>query len=224
MLQCFGLELYSEQNAFLEAQHFSGPNQTVYVIFFYSPPPPPRCAPGAHWPAPGAGAELYHWKACPVMSSMDIRPAAEAAASAASSLHAPVCMHAPGLSACALNYLHAPGHCLYAPFCGSLPACLFPDSARVAPSHAPTALPGQLLPVPPCSAAPILAHSPAKQLPPPRAALLLPHPQVPHHPRRHPHHQGQLRVQTAKPMMCMLWCASNCVGCRAGQQAHQRLL
>ena len=43
MLQCFGLELYSEQNEFLEQQRFSGPNQKVYVLFFYRPPPPPRC-------------------------------------------------------------------------------------------------------------------------------------------------------------------------------------
>ncbi len=43
MLQCFGLELYSELNDFLEAQRFSGPNQKVYVLFFYRPPPPPRC-------------------------------------------------------------------------------------------------------------------------------------------------------------------------------------
>ena len=38
MLQCFGLELYSELGAFLEAQRFSGPNQTVYVLYFYPPP------------------------------------------------------------------------------------------------------------------------------------------------------------------------------------------
>ncbi len=44
MLQCFGLELYSEQNMFLEAQRFGGVNQSVYVIFFYRPPPPPRFA------------------------------------------------------------------------------------------------------------------------------------------------------------------------------------
>jgi hypothetical protein len=43
MLQCFGLELYSELNDFLEAQRFSGPSQKVYVLFFYKPPPPPRC-------------------------------------------------------------------------------------------------------------------------------------------------------------------------------------
>ena len=42
MLQCYGLDLYSEQNVFLEAQRFSGPNQTVYVLFFYTPPSPPR--------------------------------------------------------------------------------------------------------------------------------------------------------------------------------------
>ena len=38
MLLCFGLELYSETDTFLEAQRFSGPNQTVYVLFFYQPP------------------------------------------------------------------------------------------------------------------------------------------------------------------------------------------
>jgi hypothetical protein len=38
MLACFGLELYSEQNALLEAQRFDGPNKTVYVLFFYMPP------------------------------------------------------------------------------------------------------------------------------------------------------------------------------------------
>jgi hypothetical protein len=38
MLQCFGLSLYSEQNSFLEAQRFSGPSQTLYVLYFYRPP------------------------------------------------------------------------------------------------------------------------------------------------------------------------------------------
>jgi hypothetical protein len=44
MLQCFGLELYSELDEFLEAQRFGGSNQSVYVLFFYRPPPPPRYA------------------------------------------------------------------------------------------------------------------------------------------------------------------------------------
>jgi hypothetical protein len=42
MLQCFGLELYSELDEFLEAQRFGGSNQSVYVLFFYMPPAPPR--------------------------------------------------------------------------------------------------------------------------------------------------------------------------------------
>jgi hypothetical protein len=38
MLQCFGLELYSEMGALLESQRFNGPVLSVYVIFFYAPP------------------------------------------------------------------------------------------------------------------------------------------------------------------------------------------
>lgn len=44
MLQCYGLELYSEQDQFLEAHRFDGGSQRVYVVFFYQPPPPPRYA------------------------------------------------------------------------------------------------------------------------------------------------------------------------------------
>ncbi len=39
MLQCFGLEVYSELNALLEAQRFTNiGSQTVYALFFYRPP------------------------------------------------------------------------------------------------------------------------------------------------------------------------------------------
>jgi hypothetical protein len=38
MLKCFGLELHSEKDALLEAQRFSGPTQSVYVLNFYQPP------------------------------------------------------------------------------------------------------------------------------------------------------------------------------------------
>jgi hypothetical protein len=37
MLKCFGLELVSEKGALLEAQRFSGPTQSVYVLNFYQP-------------------------------------------------------------------------------------------------------------------------------------------------------------------------------------------
>jgi hypothetical protein len=38
MLQCFGLELYSELGVFLEAQRFGGGSKSVYVLFYYPPP------------------------------------------------------------------------------------------------------------------------------------------------------------------------------------------
>jgi hypothetical protein len=47
MLQCFGLELYSELDQFLEAHRFDGGSKSVYVNFFYRPPPPPRYATAA---------------------------------------------------------------------------------------------------------------------------------------------------------------------------------